>query len=102
MGLVKLMILDMLMLCCACRPSCRVLSVPNITETVTSNSTTGCQTFELTIDVHGSACPTSSVPGVKPSCEDTCALVSRLWVGVLCALCGVPGTAIGVSATRLG
>jgi len=50
-------------------------AVPLVQETPHPNTTSNCQTFSITIDVKGSACPVSFVPGVVPSCEFYCALV---------------------------
>ena len=52
------------------------MSTPGIIESPIANSTTGCQSYRLTLTVQGTSCPVSFIPGIQPSCETTCALVS--------------------------
>ncbi|GAX81306.1 hypothetical protein CEUSTIGMA_g8737.t1 [Chlamydomonas eustigma] len=50
-------------------------TAPTVAEVAVTNSTTGCQQFQLTVTVQGQSCPASFVPGVYQSCESSCALV---------------------------
>lgn len=49
--------------------------VPGVSEVEEVNATSGCQVFELTLDIKGHTCPPSSVPGLNPSCELYCSIV---------------------------